>query len=57
MSIFRRINTIAERLSTRLQGQDAERPDTISGRRAGGDFAAMLQSHSSQGIGHIGFGR
>lgn len=57
MSVFRRINRIAQRLSVQLQGQDVERPDTVDGRRSGGDFAAMLQSHSSQGIGHIGFGR
>lgn len=57
MTFLRSLNSALGRLSHRMQGQDIERTAAASGSRFGGDYAALVRTHSSQGISPLGMGR
>lgn len=46
----------ADRLAEHLQGQDHERPATISGRRSGSRVASITQAHVGRGSSPFGIG-
>lgn len=57
MQFFRHLNAALSRLADRMQGQDVERHNAVPDNRLGGDYAAVMRSRHSQGLGPIGFGR
>ncbi|NMA75866.1 MAG: hypothetical protein GX960_01160 [Actinomycetales bacterium] len=57
MTFLRSLSSAMGRIADRMQGQDVERPGATSTQRAGEDYAAMMKSRYSQGIGPMGMGR
>ncbi|MGO1284173.1 MAG: hypothetical protein ACTHWF_01505 [Brachybacterium sp.] len=57
MTFLRSFSSALGRLADRMQGQDVERPGNVSENRTGGDYAAVIKSRASQGIGPMGMGR
>lgn len=57
MTFLRSLSSAMGRIADRMQGQDVERPGATSTQRVGEDYAAMMKSRYSQGIGPMGMGR
>ncbi|WP_169928816.1 hypothetical protein [Brachybacterium ginsengisoli] len=57
MTFLRSLSSTLGRLSDRMQGQDIERADAASDRRFGSNYAALVRSHSTQGISPLSMGR
>lgn len=57
MTFLRSLSAAMGRLADRMQGQDVERPGAASLGRRGEDYAAVMKSRYSQGIGPMGMGR
>ncbi len=57
MTIIRSIFKTFENLADHMVGQDVERHNTVDKNRLGGDFAAIAQARSTQGLTTLGLGR
>lgn len=57
MTFLRSLSAAMGRLADRMQGQDVERPGAASPGRRGEDYAAVMKSRYSQGVGPMGMGR